>query len=960
MNRILEIWKKSVLTLAIALMTIAGAWAQVTTITIGNGKTVSTNYTIPSGGTVEIVVESGTGTYSGVISGGGTSCTITKKGTGKAIITNANTVFGSAIGIDAGTLQLGNGTTNGSFEQVKAVAISAGAILRFEPAVGGMIFSQVIRGSGKVEYKGGSETLSNYKNLYLTGNNQYTGGTTIEATESLSYSRLYIGNNTTTGAIAGNVAIGNNGSLRFMRSNNYTYTGVISGTGSVIQDGSDTLTFTGTHTYTGATNINRGTLQLGDSTSTGSIANESEIRNYANLIFNRSNDYTYSGVISGTGTVTKKGPVKLYLTGNNTYTGTTTIEAGGLNIGHNTSTGDIKGDIVNNSFLSFYRSNAYTYDGVVSGTGGVSHGGTAASVLTLTKANTYTGRTDIYAPLILSADGSIANSSSVTLIVENSPKLDISAGDKKIKALKSANGIGEVVLGSRTLTIGTAGQNDGTGDFTGKFTGTGGVTKTGTGAFTMSGTNTATGTFTHSEGTVNFSGTWAGNYNKEAGATLTVTGNPTIGGTLTLAGGNINMNLKTLPPSKLSVTGAVVASGTNTLNMTTNAITNCVLIQAASGISATDYTVNLATLYSHLSANGTQLLFTASSDPIVPVITTTTLPSGVEGTPYNETLTATGLATITWSFIGGNLPPGLSLASNGVISGTPTATGAFNFTVKAENSAGNATQGLSITINNSAVAPTITTTTLPDGMIGLGYSENLAADGTSPITWVLESGSLPDGLSIASTGVISGTPTAAGTFNFKVKATNPAGSNAKDLSITVANAPVAPTITTTTLSDGKVGIAYNGNLVAGGSSPITWTLESGYLPDGLMLSSTGVISGTPTMAAEFTFTVQAQNSAGQDSKVLTIKIESDGVDELGMNNLRVYPNPTTGELRIENGEWRIENVEVFDIYGKKLLSNHLIPSSSNQQINISELPAGVYFLRIQTETGTVTQKVIKQ
>jgi hypothetical protein len=81
----------------------------------------------------------------------------------------------------------------------------------------------------------------------------------------------------------------------------------------------------------------------------------------------------------------------------------------------------------------------------------------------------------------------------------------------------------------------------------------------------------------------------------------------------------------------------------------------------------------------------------------------------------------------------------------------------------------------------------------------------------------------------------------------------------------------------------------------------------------------------------------------------------------------VYPNPTTGELRITNYELGIKEVEIFDIYGKKLLSNHLIASSSNHLItsssnhltNISHLQAGVYFLKIDTETGIITKRVVK-
>ena len=87
-------------------------------------------------------------------------------------------------------------------------------------------------------------------------------------------------------------------------------------------------------------------------------------------------------------------------------------------------------------------------------------------------------------------------------------------------------------------------------------------------------------------------------------------------------------------------------------------------------------------------------------------------------------------------------------------------------------------------------------------------------------------------------------------------------------------------------------------------------------------------------------------------------------DEVGRGSLyekiTLVPNPTTGELKIENGELKIENVEVFDVYGRKLLSNHLITSSSNHLINISHLHSGIYFVKITTEAGEVVKKVVKQ
>jgi len=84
------------------------------------------------------------------------------------------------------------------------------------------------------------------------------------------------------------------------------------------------------------------------------------------------------------------------------------------------------------------------------------------------------------------------------------------------------------------------------------------------------------------------------------------------------------------------------------------------------------------------------------------------------------------------------------------------------------------------------------------------------------------------------------------------------------------------------------------------------------------------------------------------------------INENLQQQITLYPNPTTGELRIENGELKIENVEIFDLFGKTVFSNHFINSSSHQRVNISHLPTSAYILKIITEDGVFTEKIIKQ
>jgi hypothetical protein len=177
----------------------------------------------------------------------------------------------------------------------------------------------------------------------------------------------------------------------------------------------------------------------------------------------------------------------------------------------------------------------------------------------------------------------------------------------------------------------------------------------------------------------------------------------------------------------------------------------------------------------------------SASTPVVvappPAITTTTLPSGAVATAYSDTLAATGgSGTLTWSLASGSsLPAGLSLSTAGVISGTPTAPGTTNFTVKVTDASQgqqgpvSASQPLSLMIVPAPL--TITTTSLPDAETNVAYNAPLqATGGTPPYIWTVASGSsLPSWLSLSGSGTnwsLTGTPTAAGTSNFSLTVTD--------------------------------------------------------------------------------------------------------------------------------------------------------------------------------------------
>src|SRR5579863_283371 len=148
--------------------------------------------------------------------------------------------------------------------------------------------------------------------------------------------------------------------------------------------------------------------------------------------------------------------------------------------------------------------------------------------------------------------------------------------------------------------------------------------------------------------------------------------------------------------------------------------------------------------------------------------------------------------------------------------------------------------------------PSVSTSSLPNGTVGVAYSSLLqATGGNPPYTWSVN-GSMPFGLSLSTAGMITGMPAFAGTSSgLFFQATDSAGAVAsKTLSITINAVPVALLVVTKTLPAGTVGETYSFALQAtGGAAPYVWALRLGTLPAGLSLSpSTGVISGTPTTA----------------------------------------------------------------------------------------------------------------
>jgi hypothetical protein len=218
----------------------------------------------------------------------------------------------------------------------------------------------------------------------------------------------------------------------------------------------------------------------------------------------------------------------------------------------------------------------------------------------------------------------------------------------------------------------------------------------------------------------------------------------------------------------------------------------------------------------------------------------------------------------------GNLPTGLSLnAATGAITGTPLGTGTFSFQVIATNIAGNSVP-VNLSIQAGLALAIVTTSPLPAGTVGVAYTpltfQAAGVDGSYAATWgwAAQSGSsLPAGITFTTAGVLSGTPSAAGTYNINVTVTNGSTNATSPFTIVVG---VPPVITFSTELSGVEGDAFTVNLSASGTAPIVWTATG--LPAWLTLSSGGTLGtvGTIGTVGYFSFTVTATNAYGSDSR----------------------------------------------------------------------------------------------
>ena len=304
-------------------------------------------------------------------------------------------------------------------------------------------------------------------------------------------------------------------------------------------------------------------------------------------------------------------------------------------------------------------------------------------------------------------------------------------------------------------------------------------------------------------------------------------------------------------PTSFNATGLPTGLSVNT--------TTGVISGTPSAVGVTNVTITATNATG--SGSGT-LVITVTAPP---AITSTLTTTGTVGTAFTYQITGSNTPT---SFNATGLPAGLTVnTTTGVISGTPTATGVTNVTITATNTTGSGSATLAMTIST---VPAITSTLSATGAVGTAFTYQITGSNT-PTSF--SATGLPAGLSVnTGTGAITGTPTAAGSSTVIIGATNAGGTGTASLMVAISSIAGAPAVTSVLTASGTVGAALSYQ-ITGSNTPTSFSATG--LPTGLSVNTTtGVISGTPSVAGATNATITTTNGTGSGSATLVITISA--------------------------------------------------------------------------------------
>jgi len=395
----------------------------INSVTNRAGATI--NQTFSVAGSQNTIDNAGTLNNGLTVSGNGSNTITNQAG---ATINQTLIVTGNAQStiINAGTLNNGL-TASGTGSVFNSGTINGGPAINFTAGPGpftltlapSSVINGTVLGTGSDIFQLGGTGAGTFNVNNIGPSQQYQGFSVFNKVDTSTWTLTGTGAqnwNISGGTLVGDTnslqgpALTNNAALVFNQGFTGTYAGNIGGSGAVTVQGGGTVLFTGANTYAGGTTISDATLQLGNGGTSGSIVGD--VVNNGTFAINRSDTYTFSGVISGSGAVTVQGGGTAIFTGANTYTGGTTIAAGTLQLGNGGTSGSITGDVVNNGTFAINRSDTYTFGGVISGSGSFAQIGSGTTVLTAN--NSYSGPTTVAAGALI-VNGSIASSSLTTV-----------------------------------------------------------------------------------------------------------------------------------------------------------------------------------------------------------------------------------------------------------------------------------------------------------------------------------------------------------------------------------------------------------------------------------------------------------------------------------------------------------------------------------------------------------------